>query len=75
MFSMLSNVTGAECRLGRCCGVGVGGLPAGWQQCTQVVLVGHCGEPFEDVGEVGLGVVAVAAGIRCFPLFPDGFSR
>ena len=58
---MVSRASYARCRFGRgnCCG---GRLPAGWQQDTQVVLVGHGGETLEDVGEVGLGVVAVAAG-------------
>lgn len=38
---------------------GGAGLPVGREQNGQVVLVGHCREPFENVGEVGFGVVAV----------------
>ena len=60
MFSMIFSGSDAQCRFGRgnCCG---DRLPEGWQQDTQVVLVGHGGEPLQDVGEVGFGVVAVAA--------------
>jgi len=39
-----------------------GWLPAGRQQRADVVLVGHGWQAFEDVGEVGLRVVAVALG-------------
>ncbi len=35
---------------------------AGWEELGQVVLIGHGGKPFQDVGEVGFGVVAVTAG-------------
>ena len=57
---MIFSGSDAQCRFGRgnCCG---DRLPEGWQQDTQVVLVGHGGEPLQDVGEVGFGVVAVAA--------------
>ena len=42
-----------------CCG---GGLPVGGQQDGEVVLVGHGGQTFEHVGQVGFRVVAVALG-------------
>lgn len=41
---------------------GGGGLPAGWQQRAEIVLVGHGRDPLQHVGQIGLGVVAVAAG-------------
>jgi hypothetical protein len=61
MFSMISLASDAECRFGRgiCCG---GRSPAGWEGLGQVVLIGHGWKPFQDVGEVGFGVVAVTAG-------------
>ena len=37
-----------------------GRLPAGWEQGPEVVAVGHAGEPVEDIGELGFGVVAIA---------------
>ncbi len=44
---------------------GAGGgrrLPAGGQQGTEVALVGHALDPFEDVGEIDFGIVAVTTG-------------
>ena len=41
---------------------GGGRLPAGGQQHAEVVPVGHGRQPFEDVGEIGFRIVAVAAG-------------
>ena len=41
---------------------GGGRLPAGGQQGSEVVLIGHGRKPHEDVGEVKLGIMAVALG-------------
>src|SRR5690606_19069211 len=41
---------------------GGGVLPAGWQERAEIVLVGHARQAAQDVGEVNLGVEAVAAG-------------
>jgi hypothetical protein len=38
------------------------GLPVGWQQDGQVVLIGHGGQTLENVGQVGFRVVAVTFG-------------
>jgi hypothetical protein len=46
--------------LGRAGGRCGGGLPAGRQQDTQVVQVGHGRQALEHVGQPDLGVVAVA---------------
>jgi hypothetical protein len=42
-----------------CCG---GGLPVGGQQDSQIVLIGHGGQTFEHVGQVGFRVVAMTFG-------------
>ena len=42
-----------------CCG---GGLPVGGQQDGEVVLIGHGGQTFEHVGQVGFRIVAVTLG-------------
>jgi len=51
----------------RCFGSDRGGggcsrFPARWQQGSEVVLIGHGRQPFEDVGEIGFWIVAVTAG-------------
>ena len=69
MFSMMSGASnrrrGFDRRRGGDVDDGPGGgcrLPAGREQGTEVVLIGHGRQPLKDVGEVKLGVVAVAAG-------------
>jgi len=36
-----------------------GRLPAGWRKLPQVVLVGHAGQPGQDIAQVGERVLAV----------------
>jgi hypothetical protein len=62
MFSMLLSCSRHDRSLGFKCRGGGAGLPVGREQDAQVVLVGHGGEALEDVGEIGFGVVAMAAG-------------
>jgi len=63
MFSMLlAAPSGVERGLGCQCWSGACWLPVGREQDGEVVLVGHGRKPFEDVGQIALGVVAVAAG-------------
>lgn len=62
MFSMLQSRSSHDRGLDFKCRGADGRLPVGRKQDGKVVLVGHGWEAFEDVGEVGLGVVTVAAG-------------
>jgi hypothetical protein len=61
---MLLTISSASGRasLGRVGGRRGGGLPAGRQQRTEIVPVGHGRQAFEHVGQPDLGVVAVALG-------------
>jgi hypothetical protein len=56
--------TSDRASLGRAGGRCGGGLPAGRQQDTQVVAVGHGRQALEHVGQPDLGVVPVA--LRAF---------
>jgi hypothetical protein len=63
MFRMLLSDSGGRGAAGFLC-LGGGGcrLPVGGQEGGEVVLIGHRRKPGEDIGEPGLGAVAVAAG-------------
>lgn len=62
MFSLLRSPSSIEHGFGFRSQFDGSWLPVGREQDTQVVLVGHGGETFEDVGEIGFGVVTLAAG-------------